>query len=120
MAGKDTNRSYQISDELWEQMKPLLPPKISGSSGGRPRMDDRKAMEAIFYVFRTGCGWKDLPRSLGAPSTVRRRFQQWREAGVFQRLWRAGILTYDELRALFWHGRRSRGERGKAGRRESE
>ena len=36
---------------------------------GRPRMDDRKAMSAIFYVLRTGCQWNALPRSLGASST---------------------------------------------------
>jgi len=33
-------------------------------------MDDRKAMSAIFYVLRTGCQWKALPRSIGAPSTA--------------------------------------------------
>ena len=32
-------------------------------------MDDRKAMNAIFYIARTGCQWKALPRSLGASST---------------------------------------------------
>ena len=31
---------------------------------GRPRMDDRKAMSAIFYVLRTGCQWKALPRMI--------------------------------------------------------
>ena len=32
-------------------------------------MDDRKAMNAIFYIARTGCQWKGLPQSLGASST---------------------------------------------------
>jgi transposase len=40
---------------------------------GRPRMNDRKAMNAIFYILRTGCQWKALPRSLGASSTVHDR-----------------------------------------------
>jgi len=43
-----------------------------------PRMNDRKAMSAIFYVLRTGCQWNALPRSLGASSTVHDRFQEWR------------------------------------------
>jgi putative transposase len=102
MTDKET---YRIPDQLWEQIEPLLPPEFS-KKGGRPRMDNRKAMEAIFYVFRTGHKWKAIPRSLGAPSTVRRRFQEWREAGVFQRMWRAGLITYDELRAFIWHGRK--------------
>ena len=40
---------------------------------GRPRMNDRTAMNTIFYVLRTGCQWKALPRSLGASSTVHDR-----------------------------------------------
>ena len=99
------NEAYQIPDPLWERIEPLLPPRLPGSRGGRPRMDDRRAMEAILYVFRTDCRWKDIPRSFGASSTVHRRFQEWREAGVFQRMWRAGLLTYDELRTMIWHGK---------------
>ena len=106
MADKDVNGSYRIPDELWERIEPLLPLELPRPSGGRPRMDDRRAMEAIFYVFRTGCKWNAIPRSLGAPSTVRRRFHEWREAGVFQRMWRADLLTYDELRTFIWNGRR--------------
>ena len=54
---------------------------------GQPRMDERKAMSAIFYLLRTGCQWNALPRSLGASSTVHDRFQEWRKAGVFKRMW---------------------------------
>jgi transposase len=43
-----------------------------GGRGGRPRMDDRKAMSAIFYVLPTGCQWNAVP-SLGASSTVHDR-----------------------------------------------
>jgi putative transposase len=101
----DMDESYRIPDTVWEQIEPLLPPELPRLRGGRPRMDNRKAMEAIFYVFRTGRKWKALPRGLGASSTVYRRFQEWRKSGLFQRMWRAGILTYDELEEMFWHGR---------------
>ena len=69
---------------------------------GRPRMDDRKAMSAIFYVLRTGCQWKALPRSLGASSTVHDRFQEWRKAGVFKRMWMDGLSVYDENNRIDW------------------
>jgi len=59
---------YQIPDELWERIKPLLPAPKPKKKPGRPRMDDRKAMTALFYVLRTGCQWKALPCSLGAPA----------------------------------------------------
>ena len=49
-------------------------------------------MTAIFYALETGCGWKALPRALGAPSTINDRFKEWHAAGVFERLWRAGLL----------------------------
>jgi transposase len=53
-------------------------------------MDVRTAMTAILYVLRTGCQWRALPRSLGAGTTVHDRFQQWVEAGVFKKMWKAG------------------------------
>ena len=59
-------------------------------------------MTAIFYVLRTGCQWKALPRSLGAPSTVHDRFQEWREAGVFEKMWKEGLLEYDKKIGLDW------------------
>ena len=71
---------------------------------GRPRMNDRKAMSAIFYVLRTGCQWNALPRSLGASSTVHDRFQEWRKAGVlFKRMWTDGFLSlYDKKTGIDW------------------
>jgi putative transposase len=65
-------------------------------------MDDRQAMTAIFYLLRTGCQWKALPHSLGASSTVHDRFQEWQQAGVFERLWQAGVLEYDRVKGLNW------------------
>lgn len=65
-------------------------------------MPNRQAMDAIFYVLRTGCQWKALPRGLGAASTVHDRFQEWREARVFERLWQAGLQEYEEREGIEW------------------
>ena len=59
-------------------------------------------LDAIFYVLRTGCQWRALPRSLGASSTVHERFQGWVEAGVFRRLWTSGLLEYDDRVGIDW------------------
>jgi transposase len=99
---KDVNESYKITDALWAEIEPLLPPEKPKPKGGRPRMDNRQAMDAIFYLLRTGCQWKALPRSLGASSTVHDRFQEWQKAGVFHRMWEAGLERYDELKGLDW------------------
>jgi putative transposase len=93
---------YQIPDALWLQMVRVLPTPKVRKKDGRPRMADRQAMTAILYVLRTGCQWKALPRSLGAASTVHDRFQEWRAARVFERLWQAGLVTYETLKGLEW------------------
>jgi putative transposase len=105
MVDKDANGSHLISDALWEQIEPLLPPEIPNPNDAQPPVDSRKAMEAILYALRTGCKWDDLPSDLGAKNTVYRRFQEWRRTGAFDRMWQAGILTYDELQALIWQGK---------------
>jgi transposase len=107
MQNNNVNDEHRISDAVWEQIEPLLPPVIPNSRGDRLRMDDRRAMEAILYALHVvDLKWTSLPRSLGSPNTIRKRFLEWRKAGVFERMWRSDLLTYDELRTLFWHGRR--------------
>lgn len=93
---------WRIPDELWERIEPLLPPDRPHPKGGRPWMPARQVMDAIFYVLRTGCQWKALPRSLGAGSTVHERFQAWVKAGVFRRLWQAGLLEFDARVGIDW------------------
>lgn len=105
MAEGHKDEIYQIPDSLWEQIEPLLPPELPGNKDGRPRMDNRKMMEAIFYVFRNGCRWKSLPGNFGDTSAVYHRFQEWQKSGLFQRMWGAGLLTYDELEKMVWYGR---------------
>jgi putative transposase len=63
-------------------------------------MSDQMAMTAIFYRLQTGCAWKALPRSLGAASTIYDRFQEWREARIFEKMWQMGLLGQDELDLL--------------------
>lgn len=101
----DRDDTYRISDALWEQIEPLLPPELFRLNGGCPPLDNREAMQAILYVLRTDCGWEALPSSFGIGGAVYDRFQEWRKTGLFQRMWRAGFLSYDELRALIWHGK---------------
>lgn len=93
---------WRIPDALWERTEPLLPPEPSHPKGGRPFAPARACMDGICYVLRTGCQWKALPRCFGAPSTVHLRFQRWRDAGVFERLWREGLLVYDQTRGVDW------------------
>src|SRR5215472_17477099 len=93
---------WKVSDRLWEQVEPLIPEAPSHAKGGRPRMPNRQALEAIIYVLGTGIQWNALPRELGASSTVHDRFQEWEQAGSFRVLWQAGLETYDEMQGIQW------------------
>lgn len=104
MEKSSADQSYKISDADWEQIETLLTPDTSEAC--RTDMDARKAMEAILYVLHTDFKWGELPPDLGAPDAVRECFEEWRKAGVFERMWKAGFLSYDELREFFWHGRK--------------
>jgi len=95
-------RPWEVSDQMWEKVQPLIPPAPSHAKGGRPRMDDRRAFEAIIYVLSTGIQWNALPRELGASTTVYDRFQEWEKAGFFRALWQAGLYDDDEVRGIEW------------------
>jgi putative transposase len=71
--------------------------------GGRPRVPDRRCADAIFYVLRSGCQWQALDQTeLCAHSTAHDRFQAWVQAGVFLKLWQAGVEQFDEVNGLDW------------------
>ena len=97
--------SYQVSDELWSRIQPLLPQHVNTHrfGGGRPRADDQQCMNGILFVLRTGCQWNALNATGICPSsTAHDRFQEWVKAGVFQRLWKAGLVEYDKAKGLAW------------------
>ena len=101
---KQVRRDWRIPDELWGRLAPLLPPRKPHPLGcHRSRVDDRKAMDAIFFVLRTGCQWNALRETgLCSSSSAHRRFQEWAEAGVFLTLWQMGLADYDALHGLDW------------------
>ena len=76
-----------VTDELWTEVQPLLPPHRLRPKGGRPPADDRACLVGILFVLRTGCAWNDIPGEL-APSgpTCWRRMNAWTQAGVWPRL----------------------------------
>ena len=77
-----------VSDELWEVIEPLLPPKRPKPKGGRPPVDNRAALTGIIFVLKTGIPWELLPQEMGCGRGVTcwRRLRDWQEAGVWERL----------------------------------
>src|SRR5262245_29969358 len=101
---EQAHRNWRIPDELWEHIEPLLPPRKPHPLGcHRPRVDDRKAMDAIFFVLRTGCQWNALNETkICSSSSAHRRFQEWVEADVFVALWEQGLVEYDAIQGIDW------------------
>jgi putative transposase len=101
---EQTRRDWRLPDEWWERIVPLLPPrKPHPLACHRPRVEDRKAMDAMFFVLRTGCQWNALHETgICSSSSAHRRFQEWTEAGVFLALWKSGLVAYDAVKGINW------------------
>lgn len=76
-------RFRELTDEQWVFMKPLLPPP---AKTGRPRADDRRIINAILYVLKTGIPWNDLPSVYGDDVTAWRRLRDWERRGVWRKI----------------------------------
>lgn len=76
---------FDLSDAEWAIIEPLLPNKPRGV----PRTDDRRVLNGIFFVLRTGCPWRDLPERYGPYTTVYNRYNRWAKVGVWLRIFEA-------------------------------
>ena len=74
-----------LTDTRWRTIRALLP---ADTGRGRPRHDDRRILEAVLWVIRTGAGWSHLPATFPPAATVRGRHRHWQENGTW-----AAILT---------------------------
>lgn len=63
----------------------IIAPLLPNKSRGVPRVDDRRVLNGIFWRFRTGSPWADIPERYGPYTTCYNRFVRWREAGIWDR-----------------------------------
>ena len=73
---------YDLSEAEWRLVEPLRPPV----GKGKRREDDRRIVNGIFYVLRTGSPWRDLPERYGPYTPVYNRFNRWAKKGVWLRM----------------------------------
>ncbi len=92
-------RTTELIDKQWQHVEPLLP---SRKDRGRPRADDRKTLNGILYVLRTGCRWQDIPREYGSSTTCWRRLKQWEKDGTWERICRSLLMLLDDQGNLEW------------------
>jgi len=82
---------YELTDHEWTAIKPMLPNKPRGV----PRVNDRRVLNGIFWVLRSGAPWRDLPEEFGPYTTCYNRFVRWRRAGVWSRIMDALATAHD-------------------------
>jgi transposase len=79
-------RSYQtdLTDAEWKALEPHVP---AANERGRPRIHSpREILDAVFYVLKSGCPWRLLPREFPPWESVYCWFRKWRMDGTFERL----------------------------------
>ena len=75
---------HDMSDKVWNLLKPHLPGQ-RGQWGGIAK-DNRRFLNGVFWILRTGAPWRDLPPCYGKWGTVYQRFRRWRDKGTWEKL----------------------------------
>ena len=84
-------KRYALRDDQWEQIKDLLPGRMG--TVGVTAKDNRLFVEAVWYRYRSGIPWRDLPERFGAFRVMHTRFSRWAKTGVSQRVFE--VLSYN-------------------------
>lgn len=71
---------FDLSDEEWAVIEPHFPKPGRGPQ----RQDDRRILNGIFYILRTGAPWRDLPERYGPRTTVYNRYSRWGQRGIWK------------------------------------
>ncbi len=95
--------STDLTDKQWQRIESLLPVAKNGRTGRPRKYSQREMLNALFYILRTGCQWRNLPHDLPPHNAVWAQFRRWREDGTLDKV-------HDALRAQ---------ARKKAGRKEA-
>jgi transposase len=85
-----------LTDETWDRLAAALA-EVKSRAGAPPKQSDREFIEAVLYLARTGCPWRDLPVRFGHWDAVYQRFRRWEKAGRWQALF---ARLPEDLRAV--------------------
>ncbi len=70
-----------LSDDEWAFFEPFV--IEGGPLRGRPPVDHRRTLDAVFWIARTGAPWRDLPDELGNWNSVHRQYRRWTTSGLW-------------------------------------
>ena len=81
-------RRYELTNEEWERIEPLLPHGKTGQKG-RPRKSNRTMLNGMLWIARSSCQWRELPEHYGKWQGVYTRFRKWCNDGILENVFRA-------------------------------
>jgi transposase len=73
-----------LIDAQWERIEPFVPGGRKGRRG--PRSNNRRFVNALIWMARSGARWRDMPDRFGDFQTAKRRYYRWIEMGVLDEL----------------------------------
>jgi transposase len=82
---------YELIDYEWTAITPMLQNKPRGVR----RVNDRRVLNGIFWVLRSGAPWRDLPENYGPYTACYNRFVRWRQAGIWDQIMEALAAAHD-------------------------
>ncbi len=87
---------FDLSDEEWVIIEPYFPK----AGRGPARQDDRRILNGIFNILRTGAPWRDLPERYGPRTTVYNRYSRWGQRGIWKGIF--GALARERKDSLIF------------------
>ena len=112
--GETLDTIWEVHDELWERIEPIILEEDSPKARGRKRADPRQMLNGIIFRLRSGCQWNQLPKEIGDDSTIHRTLQRWVELGVLCRMWGVLVEGCEELDGVDWKWQAADAAMGKA------
>ena len=105
---------WQVPDELWAKIEPIIDEKDPPKPTGRKRVNARLVVDTLIFRLRTGCQWNHLPSELADDSSAHRTLQRWKKAGVFDAIWAELLMACDELGGVNWEWQAADAAMGKS------
>jgi putative transposase len=105
---------WELPDELWCRIEPILKQRYPPAVTGRPRADLRRVLDGVVFRMRSGCQWNRMPERFGDDATIHRWFQRFVRDGVLEEIWASLVRECDELGAVDWQWQAADGCLGKS------
>ena len=108
---------WNVDDELWKLIKPIIETDMPRKWTGRPPADRRQVLNCIIHRMRSpprADQWNQLPKELDSDRTAHRYFQRWVRNGVLLKVWRKLTRACDELGGVDWRWQSADAAMGKA------